>query len=123
MSFRPPEILTITLLPFVLIWPAVLTVEPRKEKAKMPVMIEFQFTLEVVGPSGQDDDFAEWVAAHSGAAGHVSRDERHYIHFAQSADSLDDAVRDAVDALNGWEGLDILSFQAACSNTGVLARA
>ncbi len=89
----------------------------------MPVMIEFQFTLEVVGPSGQDDDFAEWVAAHSGAAGHVSRDERHYIHFAQSADSLDDAVRDAVDALNGWEGLDILSFQAACSNTGVLARA
>ena len=89
----------------------------------MPVMIEFQFTLEVVGPSGQDDDFAEWAAAQSGASGHISRGERHYIHFAQSADSLDDAVREAVDALNGWKGLDILSFQAACSNTGVLARA
>lgn len=89
----------------------------------MPVMIEFQFTLEVVGPSGQDEDFAEWVAAQPGASGHASRDERHYIHFAQSADSLDDAVRNAVDSLNGWEGLDILSFQAACSNTGVLARA
>ncbi len=89
----------------------------------MPVMIEFQFTLEVVGPSGHDDDFAEWVAAQSGASGHVSRDERHYIHFAQSADSLDDAVREAVRALNGWDGLDILSFQAACSNAGVLARA
>ncbi len=89
----------------------------------MPVMIEFQFTLEVVGPSGQNDDFAEWVAAQSGASGHVSRDEHHYIHFAQSADSLDEAVRDAVDALKGWEGLDILSFQSACSNTGVLARA
>ena len=89
----------------------------------MPTMTEFRFTLEVVGPSGQDDDFAEWVAAQTVASGHVSRDGRHYIHFSRSADSLDDAVRDAVDALNDWDGLDILSFQAACSNTGILARA
>lgn len=88
----------------------------------MSAMIEFRFTLEVVGPSAQDEDFAEWVAAQSGTIGHVSRDERHYIHFAHSAASLDDAVRGAVDALNGWDGLNILSFQSACSNTGILAR-
>ena len=89
----------------------------------MPGMIKFRFTLEVVGPSGHDDDFAEWVAVQTGATGHASRDERHYIHFTQSADSLDDAVMHAVDLLNGWDGLRILSFQAACSNTGILARA
>ena len=88
----------------------------------MPAMIEFRFTLEVAGPSAQDEDFAEWVAAQSGATGHVSRDEHHYLHFAQSADSLDDAVRSAADSLNRWDGLNILSFQAACSNTGILAR-
>ena len=88
----------------------------------MSAMIEFRFTLEVVGPSGQDDEFPEWVAAQTGATGHASRDERHYIHFTQSADSLDDAVRSAVNTLSGWSGLSILSFQAACSNTGILAR-
>jgi len=88
----------------------------------MPAMIEFRFTLEVVGPSVQDEDFAEWVAAQTGATGHVSRAGRHYVHFTHSAVSLDDALRSAVDALSNWDGLDILSFQSACSNTGILAR-
>ena len=112
----------ITQQPFGPTWRTARTTRPQGVKIRMPAMIEFRFTLEVVGPSGQDDEFAEWVAVQTGATGHASRDERHYIHFAQSADSLDDAVRSAVDSLNEWDGLNILSFQAACSNTGILAR-
>ena len=86
-------------------------------------MIEFRFTLEAAGPDCSDADFAEWVACETDATGHVSRDGRHYIHFTRRAVSLDAAVKDAVDALSEWNGLDVLAFRAACSNSGMLARA
>ena len=86
-------------------------------------MINYRFTLEAVGPGCLDDDFSEWVASHTGAAGHASRDGRHFIHFVTPADSLDTAVKEAVDRLTGWSGLRVVGFASPCSNSGLLARA
>ena len=45
-------------------------------------MTKYRFTLEAVGPDCFDDDFSEWVASHTGAIGHATRDGRHYVHSA-----------------------------------------
>ncbi len=86
-------------------------------------MTKYRFTLEAVGPECSDDDFSEWVASHAGASGHATRNGHHYIHFVKRAASLDLAVKDAVDVLAGWNGLQIVGFISPCSNSGVLARA
>lgn len=85
-------------------------------------MTEFRFTLEVVRSGCSENDFEEWIAADSGAVGHMSRNGHNYIHFAAQADSLEAAVDDAVSFLNQWNGLEVVGFKAACSNTGLLAR-
>lgn len=86
-------------------------------------MTEYRFTLEAVGPDCSDDSFSEWVASQTGASGHVTRNGRHYIHFARLATSLDAAVKDTVGLLTGWDGLEVVGFSSPCSNTGALARA
>ena len=86
-------------------------------------MTKYRFTLEAVGPDCSDDEFSEWVASHTGATGHVSRDGHHHIHFVRPAASLDLAVKDAVDSLTGWSGLQVVGFSSPCSNSGVLAKA
>ena len=68
-------------------------------------MTSFRFTLEAVDPDCSDDDFSEWVASHTGATGHSTRNGHHYIHFTRPAASLDLAVKDAVGVLAGWRGL------------------
>ena len=86
-------------------------------------MTKYRFTLDAVGPDCSDDDFSEWVASHTGATGHGSRNGHHYIHFIKPAASLDKAVKDAVELLTAWSGLQVVGFSSPCSNSGVLARA
>ena len=86
-------------------------------------MTEYRFTIEAVGPESSDDDLSEWIASHTGASGHVSRNGHHYIHFVTPAASLDLAVKGAVESLTSRGGLQVVGFSSPCSNSGVLARA
>ena len=86
-------------------------------------MTKYRFTLEAVGPDCFDDDFSEWVASRTGAIGHATRDGHHYAHFSLPANSLNQAVADAVGALASWRGLQVVGFSSPCSNGAVLARA
>lgn len=86
-------------------------------------MTSYRFTLEAVGPDCSDDDFSEWVASHTGATGHATRNGRHYIHFTRPSSSLDRAVKEAAGLLAGWRGLQVVGFSSPCSNSGVLAKA
>ena len=61
-------------------------------------------------------DFAEWVASESGAVGHMSREGRDFIHFASRANSLEEAVEDAVNILRYWKGLEVVGLKSSGSD-------
>ena len=86
-------------------------------------MTEYDFELEAVGPDGHDYDFFEWVASQTEANCHASRDGHHYIHFVTPASSLEVAVKEAVESLTAWNGLQVVGFSSRCTNSGVFALA